>query len=314
MKANKSPDDTQPAKQSAFSLMKSVRDHCEQSDAKKVLLFTLATYCDGDGICWPGNETLIEVTRKGKSTVQRMLRQLRDDGELEVLASGAGRGQKRIIRLTRYVSKGVTALKRLTAVSAKGVKAVKRLNVSDLPSKARSGTAIDNSHEQPSDGTALRNSVPAASAEPDGDQNFAFLVKGSQSHASGSSVSGSPFDRENWQSPIQQHPKWPEFIAHAKRKGRPAPAAWFWSWHAKQKRQWKGKAAPAFDGEPGQMLNGNFLTDREAEAMAIQHPELLDQGKFRKAIRRADGTIQIIQRNLLTSSSENLESATAPAS
>ena len=67
MHASYSNDEKQPAKQGAFTIMNNVRDYCEQSDAKKVLLFTLATYCDGKGICYPSNETLSNVTRKSRA-------------------------------------------------------------------------------------------------------------------------------------------------------------------------------------------------------------------------------------------------------
>jgi hypothetical protein len=58
MKSTESKNEKQPAKRSAFTVMNNVRDYCEQSDAKKVLLFTLATYSEGKGIYYPSNETL----------------------------------------------------------------------------------------------------------------------------------------------------------------------------------------------------------------------------------------------------------------
>lgn len=90
--------------------MNSVRDLCAQPDAKKLLMLCLATYCNGDGICFPSNETLAANTRKSDRTVRRLLSQLAADGELEILAPGTGRSQKRIIRLSRYVAKPDKAL------------------------------------------------------------------------------------------------------------------------------------------------------------------------------------------------------------
>jgi hypothetical protein len=96
---------TNPAGQlrNSFTVINNVRDHCQQPDAKKLLMFALATYSDGKGICWPSNRTLMRVTGKSKRRVQQMLKELESDGELTVLASGAGHAKKRILSLKRYV-------------------------------------------------------------------------------------------------------------------------------------------------------------------------------------------------------------------
>jgi pyocin large subunit-like protein len=117
--------------------MSNVRDNCDQSDAKKLLLLILATYCDRDGICYPSNETLARVTRKKRRTVQRMLKDLAAEGELEILESGRGRNQKRILHLKRYVAR-----KGDKAMSRKGDKAMSRLNATRSGAK-RAGTDID---------------------------------------------------------------------------------------------------------------------------------------------------------------------------
>jgi len=116
MDATETNDEKQPRKRSAFTVMNNIRDLCDQSDARKLLLFTLATYCDGDGICYPSNETLATVTRKSTRTGQRMLKGLVADGDLETLASGIGRDQRRVLHLKRYAAR-------------KGDKAVSPLNV-----------------------------------------------------------------------------------------------------------------------------------------------------------------------------------------
>jgi hypothetical protein len=90
-------------KQSAFTVMNNVRDHCKQPDAKKVLMFSLALYCNADGTCHPGNRTLAKAINKSQRTVKRMVKELAADGELEILTTGGG-DQKREIRLTRYVA------------------------------------------------------------------------------------------------------------------------------------------------------------------------------------------------------------------
>jgi Helix-turn-helix domain len=111
MEANNQHDEKQPAKRSAFTLMNNIRDYCEQSDPKKLLLFTLATYCNGDGICYPSNKRLSDVTRKSRRTVQRMLKELVADGELEILSHGGGQ-TKRVLCLRRYPEGGDAQMSR----------------------------------------------------------------------------------------------------------------------------------------------------------------------------------------------------------
>jgi len=131
----------QPATPSAFTLMKNVRDMCEQPDGRKLLLFTLATYCNQDGICYPGNKTLAAATRKSDRTIRRMLKQLASEGEIDILTPGIGRDQKRIIRLTRYLGKPDKTMSR------KPDKAMTGLNRTRSPMKVIAeqpeGTAIE---------------------------------------------------------------------------------------------------------------------------------------------------------------------------
>ncbi len=129
--------------------MNNVRDHCGQPDARKLLMFTLATYCNAEGKCFPSNETLAGVTRKSRRTVQRMIKQLAADGELEVLEPGVGRDTKRIIALKRYAdaqAKGdkVVSLLNVTP-QAKHDTQMSRLNVTDSLGK----TYCNNHVEQP---------------------------------------------------------------------------------------------------------------------------------------------------------------------
>jgi hypothetical protein len=102
MEANDNQDASK-RKQSAFTIMNNVRDHCKQSDAKKVLMYSIALYANADGKCWPGNRVLANAINKSQRTVKRMLKELAADGELEILTPGGGH-QKRVICLTRYVA------------------------------------------------------------------------------------------------------------------------------------------------------------------------------------------------------------------
>src|SRR5262245_503284 len=93
----------QPKTRNAFILINNVRDHCNQSDAKVRLMFILASYCDREGVCWPSNETLARRMRKKKRRIQKMLSELKADGEITILTTGAGRHTKRKISLERYM-------------------------------------------------------------------------------------------------------------------------------------------------------------------------------------------------------------------
>jgi hypothetical protein len=139
MDANAEIRERPTGKRSAFTIMSSVRDHCQQPVGKKLLMLTLATYANADGICYPSNETLAKATGLGNSTVRRMLRQLKSEGELEILTPGTGRDQKRTIRLKRYVAKP------LTAMSAKPITVMSGLNCSGSPGK----TPCNSHMEQP---------------------------------------------------------------------------------------------------------------------------------------------------------------------
>src|SRR4051812_32121111 len=88
-----------------FALINAVRDMCEKPDSEKLLLLTLATYCNKRGVCFPANKTLATATRKSDRSIRRMLSHLAKDGEIDIITPGIGRGQKRLIRLTRYLGK-----------------------------------------------------------------------------------------------------------------------------------------------------------------------------------------------------------------
>ncbi len=103
---------TNPAGQlksgNAFTVINNVRDQCQQPADKKFLLLTLATYCDGKGICWPSNRALMRATGKSERTIQRTLKALEQDGEFKVVTQGGGH-QKRVIQflsLRRHNRKG----------------------------------------------------------------------------------------------------------------------------------------------------------------------------------------------------------------
>ena len=103
MKTNDEIRETQTGKRSAFTIMSNVRDNCKQPPSKKLLVLVIASYCDPDGLCFPGNRLLAKAINKSPRTVKRMLKELAADGELEILTTGGG-DQKREICLTRYAA------------------------------------------------------------------------------------------------------------------------------------------------------------------------------------------------------------------
>jgi hypothetical protein len=123
MKSKRQSNERQPEKRNVFTVITNVRAHCKQTDGKKLLMMVLASYSNGDGLCFPGNLALADAMNKTDRTVRRMLKQLKAGGELEILRPGIGRGQQRIIRLTRYAT-----IKQDKAVSGKGDKAMSGLN------------------------------------------------------------------------------------------------------------------------------------------------------------------------------------------
>jgi hypothetical protein len=259
--------------------MNNIRDFCDQSDAKKLLMMVLATYSNGDGLCFPGNLALADAMNKSGRTVKRMLKELKADGELEILRPGIGRGQKRIIRLTRYA-----AIKGDKAMTPKGDKAMTRLNGTRSLGKA-ARNIHDNIHEQPSDRVRKRTQ---------GTVN-------AQAVASSTPESG-VFGEGHQNQPAQNHVKWPEFAAWCRSegaktgKGGNPTEAGFWKWLCGQKPQWRNRVRKEFD-EEGYELNGKFYTRAEANELAAKNPELLSESKFREAVKRGD-KFQIVQPSL----------------
>lgn len=120
VETNDDNQDESKRKPNAFAVMNNVRDHCQQPVSKKLLMLTLATYANADGICYPSNATLAKATGISKRTVQRILPALAAEGELEILTPGKGRDQRRIISLKRYTAKHDTAMTCLNAPRSLG--------------------------------------------------------------------------------------------------------------------------------------------------------------------------------------------------
>jgi hypothetical protein len=100
--------------------------------------------------------------------------------------------------------------------------------------------------------------------------------------------------KENFVGIIQNHIKWPEFCAHAKKVGKPPTEDWFWNWLAHQKPYWRDKVKTPPSGEEGWVLGAKFHTKAGAESLGKSNPEIIVE--FKSAIRRADGTIAFLDK------------------
>lgn len=58
--------------------------HSNQSGSRLLLLLAIADYANADGWAWPSVSSLCQRTRLGERYVQKMLRELQEEGELEI--------------------------------------------------------------------------------------------------------------------------------------------------------------------------------------------------------------------------------------
>ena len=91
-----------------------------------------------------------------------------------------------------------------------------------------------------------------------------------------------------WQCPVQNHIKWPEFAAWCRGQGGKPTEPGFWKWLNGQAPQWRNRVKKDFDDEKGYTLDGEFLTVEEANRRGAKNPELII--RFRNAVRR-DGKV-----------------------
>jgi hypothetical protein len=90
---------------------------------------------------------------------------------------------------------------------------------------------------------------------------------------------------QNHQTRVQDHVKWPEFVAWCRSQDGAPTERGFRKWLCGQKPQWRNKVGHNFE-EDGIVLDGKFFTSEEARQLARRHPEMIK--KFRRAVRRGD--------------------------
>ena len=252
----------------------------EQDDLSataKAVLMTFAIHADKRGYTWPGVGHIMSKWNMAKTTVCRQIKVLLVRRLISPTKKKRGAtGQVKVYRLPEITwERGAISLpfendQRGAKEKRKGSERGNILCPRIINNEQRKD------HDQGAAKT-LGNSIPTRS------RNTSDSFSGSHQN-----------------TPARDHHKWREFAAYCHSQpdkhgqpGQPTEKG-FWTWLSKQKPQWRNTVAPKFAGEHGYVLNGKFYIKAEAIEYAKQHPELLDQDRFRKAIRRRDGTIKII--------------------
>jgi DNA-binding transcriptional ArsR family regulator len=82
-----------------------VRDHSDLTPMAKLYAYTLSSYMDDLGVCWPGRETIAKAMNVSEPTVKRARRELEAAGLIEVEERP---GRSSIYRASFDVSGGFT--------------------------------------------------------------------------------------------------------------------------------------------------------------------------------------------------------------
>lgn len=101
-----------------------------QRENALLLMLAIADHANDEGIAWPGIDSLAQKTRVSRRTVQRMVRQLAESGEI-IMERGTGRGHTHRYRINLDRLKGVNVtpfipFERVTVTTLKGDTAVSR--------------------------------------------------------------------------------------------------------------------------------------------------------------------------------------------
>jgi len=76
-----------------------VRAHATAKRSNRTVLNILADYADDDGEAWPGYETLAQEAGLSERTIMRCISSLIEDGDLEYVDGGLGKGNKQRFRI-----------------------------------------------------------------------------------------------------------------------------------------------------------------------------------------------------------------------
>ncbi len=71
-------------KKNTFEFMRKAVIASRSGTPGRLILFSLLSHCDADGVCWPKNKTLIKMMNKTPRSVQRALEELESLGEISI--------------------------------------------------------------------------------------------------------------------------------------------------------------------------------------------------------------------------------------
>jgi hypothetical protein len=72
----------------------------KQTGTALLMMLALADHANDDGVCWPGVERLAKMCRIGPRQAQRLIHELVDAGEVQIVREGGGKGHTNLYRVT----------------------------------------------------------------------------------------------------------------------------------------------------------------------------------------------------------------------
>jgi DnaD/phage-associated family protein len=83
----------------SIKYMSMVWEHSKHDGSKLLVLLALADHANDDGVCWPSIPRLAKRARISERQVKRIVQDLADSGDLEIVSRGDGRGHSTIYKL-----------------------------------------------------------------------------------------------------------------------------------------------------------------------------------------------------------------------
>lgn len=79
----------------SFNLVEQVLAHVDAAPARKLVMVVLARHANADGVAWPSIDTISRYANVGERYVRTCLRELEDEGLLEIRQGGHIKGTTR---------------------------------------------------------------------------------------------------------------------------------------------------------------------------------------------------------------------------
>ncbi len=122
-----------PTKSGRFSVVPSrAIDDQSLSRAAKLVLMTLGTYSDGEGWCWPKQETVAKRLATTRTKVNKYIAELAEHGYIEI-KRGRYTNMYRIIYDSDVSVTGTSEVSDVTAMKTSGASDVPQTGTSDVP-------------------------------------------------------------------------------------------------------------------------------------------------------------------------------------